>query len=191
MCMYSQQQNISDSISMKKFDVERFEKNKTDYFYRYQEKEYIISQFKTAKSYVEKIENTNNPYTEYTSYYLDTHTVKVRGSRFYDSLTGVGRVYGKQGEILEEVNYDLPYKFSFEELAEKMKREYNLDIMVKNPHILMVSRSTDPYPYYQINLVNTEIRTIIVHGETGDTISETNYKGEVKEITPAPPIRLY
>ncbi|WP_456311769.1 hypothetical protein [Pseudomonas shirazensis] len=62
-------------------------------------------------------------------FYESNKSLKIKGRKFYSFSIGKWEYFNESGECLKEVNHDLPFKLSVDDLAKMMKTKYNLDIM--------------------------------------------------------------
>ncbi|MCV9929973.1 hypothetical protein OIU83_20095 [Flavobacterium sp. LS1R49] len=121
---------------MKKFDLETLKKLRkgNDTYCRYitidNNNDTIEVYLKENRdSYQETIIYLNTPIKKRLMYDKQTLNVVKEIESFYDCIIGFRREYDKKGKLLEEIDTDEPYKFSWKDLVEKMKMEYNIDLM--------------------------------------------------------------
>lgn len=73
---------------------------------------------------------------------------------FYDCIIGFRKKYNETGELTKETDCNEPYKFSWQDLVLKMKKEYNTDIMdfrdqnKKNNYVSSVSINSEEMRYH-------------------------------------------
>ena len=121
----------SKNHNMEKFNIKEFEKNQTNGEYNFiREDGKLIRQFKSSgrKEYTEEIRNEDTNFSEVRVYYMNTGNLKVRGDKFYNFPIGIWQHFAENNKLTKEENWDLPYKISIDDLAEKMLEE-ELDIM--------------------------------------------------------------
>jgi hypothetical protein len=102
----------------------------------------------------------------------ETLNLKKEGEFFYGFAIGIHKTYDENGELLEEINHDLPYSFSLEDVRQKILAEFGKDIMDAEQRV-KVSRSTNPAPHYVVIIPLTSLpkgdsRAIRLNGETGE-----------------------
>jgi hypothetical protein len=121
--------------SMEKFDIKKYEKlekdhkyesRKNDVFYKSDNTRYRVI-FQDVIQVEEK--KVDSPYKLYKIYFKNTLNLKGMEKTFYGFSIGITKEYNENGEVVKETNHDLPYKFSIDDLREKIKREYNVDIV--------------------------------------------------------------
>lgn len=134
---------------MRKFDLEAFEKHKKDNntYCRYITKntngdnvEIFLIEHKD--SYQQTIIYLNTPIKQRFMYNKKTLTLIKEMESFYDCLIGFQREYNEKQELIKEINNDAPYKFSWQDLVNKMKMEYKIDLMNENEQIKNNSQVT-------------------------------------------------
>ncbi|WP_126340510.1 hypothetical protein [Kaistella jeonii] len=117
---------------MEKFDINKFEKNKSEegYYVFNLNNEEKITQDKWGEEYSEKIEYKNNPFILLKNYNIKGN-IKLKGQQFHESgfQNGIWREFNDTGELIKETNYDVPYKnFSWEKVEEYLKSK-NVNLM--------------------------------------------------------------
>lgn len=123
---------------MKKFDLKTFNERKKENttYCRYIKKNddgknvetYLIE---NNDSYQETNTTLNTPIKE--RYMYDKNTLKItkKITSFYDCIIGFRKEYDENGILIKEINNDKPYTFSWQDLVQKMKMEYDIDLMDK------------------------------------------------------------
>ena len=81
-----------------------------------------------VSGYYEYRKYPNSPYEYYNEYNASGNIIKSNAS-FYYATTGIGREYDGHGNIIKETNFDSGYSFSIAMLIEKMKEEYEIDLL--------------------------------------------------------------
>ncbi len=105
------------------------------------------------KEISEFISIMNSPY-KFGRFYYPNGNLKIQLQFFYDFKIGIEKNCDEQGKLVEEINYDKPYKFTLDRLITKMKRKYDLDLL--DGKSLSVHRgiskkgTIEKYPYYNI-----------------------------------------
>ena len=106
---------------------------------------------------------------------LKTKGLKFKGGNFQK---GTWRKYNIEGELVEEINYDLPYKFTFEDLSKLIKEKGTIDLYEKNTKI---SRGMlNGRLLWQIKYKKVPMRreTIQIDGITGEIVERSFYPHE-------------
>ncbi|WP_010520665.1 hypothetical protein [Aquimarina agarivorans] len=94
-------------------------------------------------------------------------------NRFLKSL----KKYDETGKLIEEINYDKPFKFSFEQLIELIKNEKD-SIYVFDKKNTTISRSNDNYgAFWYITYKKVPMRreVIKIGGITGEILERSHY----------------
>ncbi|MDA6070056.1 hypothetical protein NJT12_10545 [Flavobacterium sp. AC] len=145
---------------MRKFDLEAFEKHKKDNntYCRYITKntngdtiEIFLTEHKD--SYQQTIIYLNTPIKQRFMYHKKTLTLIKEIESFYDCIIGFQREYDDEQELIKEINNDEPYKFSWQDLVNKMKNEYQIDLMDEkeqiknNTQVTFLSRNSQTMKY--------------------------------------------
>lgn len=89
----------------------------------------------------EEIQEIRTPHNSLYSWdrryykYGETKTLKTSGEFFQGAPIGVHKLYDKTGALVVERNYNVHFTFTLKDVALKMKKEFNLDIMDTNQNI--------------------------------------------------------
>ncbi|QYS92309.1 hypothetical protein JJC04_07370 [Flavobacterium covae] len=138
-------------------------------------------------TYTDERKKDNSPYEYHKSFFKKNNLLKSNLTIFYSFPIGITLEYDETGKLIKEINNDLPYKFSVDDLREKIKKEYDVDIVSdyrdSDPTLIIVTRWEGYHndfgiykkgvPMYQVKLttkkgtINLEINAI-----TGETITE-------------------
>ncbi|MEO8236491.1 MAG: hypothetical protein ABI576_00185 [Flavobacterium sp.] len=137
---------------------------------------------------IEIIKKLNSPYELRKEFFYKSGGLKLEGVKFYFFPIGITKEYDENGELVKETNHDLPYKFSIDDLREKIKREYNVDIVSdyrdSDPTLIFVNRwegyNSDGgiykkgVPMYQIRfpILNRGTINLEINALNGETIME-------------------
>ncbi|MBF6654068.1 hypothetical protein C3B47_14525 [Flavobacterium columnare] len=128
-----------------------------------------------------RIKKKNSFFNVYKEFF--TFNKKIKKQIFlYDNFKyDFEKEYDKSGKLIKEINHNLPYKFSIEDLEKKMKTQYDVDIYdVKQIHSMnrYEEKKHLNIPLYEIwtnHKTNTlKFTCYIINGSTGETI----YVGE-------------
>ena len=145
--VYSQSMKDFD-LYTKTFDLKTFkEKIKTtnrDSYINYLDNNICVYQHVQPDHYIsEVIDQEGSPYSVVRRYYPNGKlftTVK----KFYDFNIGNLDVYDKNGNREEGINYDYLYSFTVEDLIQKMKSLYGIDLSVRTEGIFVAKHLTSP-----------------------------------------------
>lgn len=145
---------------MKKFDLEVFKAHKIDnnnycrYITLNADGNTVETYIKENKdSYQETITYLNSPIKKRHMYDKKTLKIVKEIKSFYDCIIGLRREYDQDGEILNIIDNDKPFLFSWQDVVTKMKAEFDIDLMdinqmYKNSHTGSVSRSSQEMKYF-------------------------------------------
>ena len=137
---------------------------------------------------IEIIKKLNSPYELRKEFFYNSGRLKLKSVKFYVFPIGITKEYDKNGELVKETNHDLPYKFSIDNLREKIKREYDVDIVSdykdSDPTLIIVNRWEGYHndvgiykkgvPMYQVKftILNKGIVNLEINALNGETIME-------------------
>ena len=71
------------------------------------------------------------PYEYISAYDLHTKQQVAKGQLFYYSEFGIWEYQDQNGKIVNQINYDTLCKFSIEDVVQKIKKEYNVNLLDK------------------------------------------------------------
>ena len=164
--------NTHTEMTTEKFDIATFEKNKIDNEYNFiMENGTKVRQTESENEYSVYI--TPPPpelFETYKQYYKSGELQRYIISYPKDFLK-LKKEYDKSGKLIEEINYDPPYKFSFEQLLVLIEKEEDtIDLYDKNTSIGRGSdeNGTDWYITYKKVPMRREV--IKVDGITGEVL---------------------
>ncbi|POR17490.1 hypothetical protein BWK58_15000, partial [Flavobacterium columnare] len=69
--------------------------------------------------FIKRIEKKDSPYAIFKVFH-ENGKLQLEGLSFYDNNYGIQKEYDELGNLIKETNYDLPYKYTIEDLATKM-----------------------------------------------------------------------
>ncbi|WP_428231614.1 hypothetical protein [Flavobacterium sp.] len=146
---------------MRKFDLEAFKNHKKDNtnHCRYntinaQGDNVEIYLIEHNDCYQESIIYLNTPIKKRYKYDKKTLNLTKEIESFYDCVIGFQREYNEQQELIKEINHDKPYPFSWQDLVQKMKHEYGINLMDEkdqirnNNYVSSLSRSFQLMKYF-------------------------------------------
>lgn len=186
-CTVQKQNTNFKSKKMKTFDIQKFErrKDKTERF-SFIEKDTIVDQFK-EDYYREYRRNSKQKNIKKLYTYDNSGNLIGEATYFLNVLTGKVFTYSKDGVVIREDDYTRPsFKFTVEQLAEKMQKDYGIDMYNAdnvrltdstrldkegNPivewWVTLEVRQINPYPAYTS-------KTYRISGTTGELVSIEN-----------------
>jgi hypothetical protein len=138
--------------------------------------------FKGANNvgYVKKEKKRETPFEDYKVYFENCN-LQLKSTYFYSFPYGTSTEFDENGNIIKETNHDLSYKFSIEDLALKIKKEFKIDIMKKSPWIKIMRfvENSKSFYLFSININENKqgnTKEILIDGATGANISEKTLK---------------
>ncbi len=143
-----------------------------------------VKQFTAGDTYVEDIKLKDTPFKTQNIYAKYSGAIQSSIEIFYDFPIGIQKFYDGNGSVTKEIDFDKPYQFSIDDLALKIKNEFNIDIMKDNKYV-DVSRTLLPHdsepPEYEVSfpvdpnvdLLYGDKRVLVIDGNTGVIISNT------------------
>jgi hypothetical protein len=169
------------TITMR-FDIIRFENNNKYNKYRFVDSDgmevfqWAITEFPSGKveEYIEERNFPNSPYTFYSEYDDKGNIIKYI-KLFSGFHIGIGLYYDSTGNIVKEEDFDAAYPFSVDDLINKMKEEYDADLLNNNNGYTSrgIEQEHLEMPLYIVNyfIADTPFRDIyLINGTTGETL---------------------
>jgi len=184
---------FKDFEPAKRFNIEEYNlKSKGKYECRFTDDNGMeVHQFTYPRFSSRKIEEyweeRNYPNSEYKFIccYHDNGLLRHKLTTFYDIHLGVIQFYDKLGNVVREKNWDAPYTFSLDNLIDKMKDEYKIDIRI--PELMWsvyryVSEEIN-IPLYEVKvkdpIIDYKILVYLIDGNTGETLLITPRETQV------------
>ncbi len=174
-------------MTTEKFDIETFNKNKVNNEYSFLlESGKKIEQMQAGDGesliYIE-YETPKDPELFYVyKEYHNNGVLKLKGERFKQGgkfQKGIWKKYNSNSSLSEEIDYDKPFKFTFEQLLELIKKEKDtINLFDKNTSIARRndSEGTDWFITYRKEFGRREV--IKVDGVTGEILERSFYPHE-------------
>ncbi len=170
----------SKNYQMEKFDLENFKKNQNGGHYNFILKEGTEvnqSEF-PGEFYLETRRNPGSPFETYQEFHYDSLYLSKSGTEFYGFPVGVWKEFDAKGKVIGETNEDEPFRFSIEQLDEKMQK---LKIYIMNQvQGITVSRDADENPVYivafPVSVDLSELIVMTIDGNTGKTLNQITKK---------------
>ena len=132
-----------------------------------------------------------NPYNKVKVYNAKTKALYAIGVDFYQFPIRIDKDYDENGKIVKEIDNDKPYPFSMEQLIEKIKKEYNVNLEQKTPGT-WANRSIPEElkkPVYEVHLAykDHELKRqyVLIDGTTGKTLFTNDYFMNDDQSTPS------
>jgi hypothetical protein len=182
--------------TMEYFNIERYKDWETDNDYLPNGKDKFLKKGNerieivcNERTIYIQVTNTLNPYGTRKNYYPKNKLLKSVFYEFYTVLIGTARKYDEIGKLVEEIDYDKPYKFSIKHLIEKVKKECNVDLENKARGIGVDRRIDENLkkPFYEVYIKSKddiEGEYILIDGTTGETLFKSIYYTKGDFATP-------
>lgn len=126
-----------------------------------------------------RLKSVNSPFEKVFGYSNSTKSLLGEAVEFYGVPIKKNIQYNEKGQIIKEIDYEKPYKFSIEDLIEKIKEEYNVDLGDKREGAFAGRREKNGIFYYEVNLESKKepqkIDYILIDGNTGKTLFTSYY----------------
>ena len=119
--------------------------------------------------------DTITPYIRWATYNLETELQIIVGQAFFSIHYGIWRFYSKIGKLEREINEDENYKFSIRQLIEKVKKEYHINLELKEERGYVSRFNKNGKYYYHLILFPKDIydeptQHIMIDGQTGKNL---------------------
>lgn len=170
-----------DLPNMKRFDEKFFKDWEVNrqyvpigddkYFKKGNKRVQLLFDYKDNEVQIEE-SDTITPYTRWATYNLETEVQTAIGQSFFNIDYGIWHFYSKIGKLEREVNQDENYKFSIRQLIEKVKKEYHINLELKEERGYVSRFNENGKYYYHLELLPNSIYTkptqhIMIDGQTG------------------------
>ena len=129
----------SNKNIMKKFNIKNFEnldldkrytQSRNDTFYVNKNQKLRIT---TTKTNIQVEENSNDSaYTSVEIYSTRDSLLMKEGKSFHYFPVGIWKEYDSSGKLKKTINYDEKFKFSLDNLIDKMNKEFKVNILDKD-----------------------------------------------------------
>ena len=174
--------------NMKYFNKEAFKDWEVDtqyvpigdvqYFKKGDKRVQLLFNYKDNEVQIEE-SDTITPYTRWATYNLETEVQTAVGQSFFDIDYGIWRFYSKIGKLEREINQDENYKFSIRQLIEKVKKEYHINLELKEERGYVSRFNENGKYYYHLILFPKDIydeptQHIMIDGQTGKNLFKTD-----------------
>ncbi len=121
---------------MEKFDINKYKDWEVDSTYiemdydKFFKKENLRVRI-TIDSENTQVEESDiyTPYSLTKVFSTKNNTLKSKLKEFFSVVYNKSQVYNQNGELKEEIDEDIPYKLSIEDIIKLMKKEYDIDLM--------------------------------------------------------------
>ncbi len=154
---------------MKTFDIDIFNKNKNQSNRTIDtlKNGTIIERRESINFYEEFIKEKESFFEKYSRFYKNGK-LQLEGQFLYnDFQKGIWREYDKEGNLIEETDYDKEFEFTWERLL-KLLAERNVDIRDVNNTTIRKQNGNWRFDYIQ----DIYIYDVIIHGKTGEVLQD-------------------
>jgi hypothetical protein len=188
---------------IKKFDINTFNKKN-----KYGKYEFItvdsieVKQYESLDSNSEKIEGyyeyrkyVDSPYEYYNEYDAYGNITKSDAS-FYNVSIGISKFYDLSGNTTKEINFDADFPFTVDMLIEKMKVEYDIDLLILQDKLdkSVVRYFDKEYLHIPIYIVENKMGLskdlYLIDGNTGKTLYKTKRPFEMDMFNIPKPVQV-
>ncbi|WP_232122433.1 hypothetical protein [Tenacibaculum finnmarkense] len=110
---------------MKTFDIETFNENKigNEYNFKLEDGTKINQQELPNNEYIERINPKNSYFQTLNRYYYSNKKLKSTVQLFpNDFLVGILKEYDQFGNLINEIDYDKPFKFTWEDILKWLQK---------------------------------------------------------------------
>ena len=174
--------------NMKYFDKEAFKDwevntqyvpiGDVQYFKKGNKRAQLLFNYKDNEVQIEESDEIT-PYTRWATYNLETEVQTAVGQSFFNIDYGIWHFYSKIGKLEKEVNQDENYKFSIRQLIEKVKKEYHINLELKEERGYVSRFNENGKYYYHLILFPKDIydeptQHIMIDGQTGKNLFKTD-----------------
>jgi len=150
------------------------DKNGNNHIYFYEDK--VIQFYQDSLKISLQIRHKDSPYKTIKLFSNKTKMLMRESLNFYDFCIGDAKIYNERGELIEKNNCDSNYKFTLEEIIEKIKNDYQIDLnLLNSADGLSRIYYENKYCYQLFKSLGTAkspTRIIIFDGNTGEVMSD-------------------
>ncbi|MCF6351030.1 MAG: hypothetical protein L3J23_08405 [Flavobacteriaceae bacterium] len=158
------------------FDIEKFEKNKVDGEYYFTlEDSTTVRQIESENEYIEYIMPSKPNLLEIYKQYYKSGEIQRYIISFPKDFLVLKKNYDKTGKLIEEIDYDKPFKFTFEQLVALLKKEKDtIDLYDKFTSITRGVVKEGIFWEVEYKIQKNRVEEITIDGITGE-ILERNF----------------
>ncbi|CAA0250618.1 conserved hypothetical protein [Tenacibaculum maritimum] len=157
--------------TMKKFDIETFNKHKDSIRYEYNRTSddgTVIKQSESTDFYDENIKSEKSYFQKINRYHKNGN-LKLTGEYLYNSYKkGIWKEYDQDGKLIKETDYDKGFDYTWEDLL-KLLKEREVDI--KNTRDTDIRKDEGKWRIWYIK--GLYIYNIHIDGKTGKIIDDS------------------
>ena len=168
---------INNSVitkSTRKFNINKY--NSLDIDKSFSSGDTVISMSETNQFYFEKRSLSKSNFKHILRYSKKDLQLFSEGEWLFQIPVGTHRTYDTIGKIVDEINFDKDYPFTFEQLIVKFKKDFKINLLTSTRYI-----RAERFLGNQINN-NRPAYRIIIRNEAGSEEREINFDGINGEI---------
>ncbi len=129
-------------------------------------------------AYIEDIKIKGTPFRIQNIYSKVGGAIQSSVEVFYGVPIGIKKFYDGNGNVFKEIDLDEGFHFSIDDLALKVKNEFNIDIMKDNKNVRVARGFKPEYEVsFPVDSNNDSFygdkRVLVIDGKTGVIISNT------------------
>jgi hypothetical protein len=175
-CKSQVNENLNKKNKIEKFDINKFNKKKTVDAYIENKKDSVIKMVEDENGFQKVSRTLNYQYINTKGYFKETLMLRFEESKFYNVPIGITKFYDEKGNITKQINNDV-YSFSITQLVDKMKKDFNIDLLDNSKKGVLISTENHSYIYLVVTLLNPEnikegTREIKINAMTGELVSD-------------------
>lgn len=174
--------NLKKTNPMEKFNIDSFNLKKNNNEFVETKNDTLTRLAEFNDGYFKYTNRIDNPFQDRKVFFKDNQNIKIQATYFYDIPIGIYKIFDKNGNVLEEKNFDIVYNFSTAQLITKMTNEFNVDLLnTKNKGVSLIAE--DNKPVYLISLLlgsnpKGDTREVKIDAMNGQLISDEIKKYE-------------
>ncbi|CAM1348873.1 hypothetical protein [Tenacibaculum ascidiaceicola] len=157
--------NAQKITTMKKFDIEKFNKYKDtirNEYYHVLGDGTIVEQMELKEVFAETIKQKES-FFEVKNQYYKNGNLKITGKYFNSSFQkGIWREYDEKGNLIKETNYDKGYNYTWEDLLKLLKER---EVNVRDTNNTTIRKDDGEWWVYYVK--GLYIYNIRINGKTG------------------------
>ncbi|QXP54210.1 hypothetical protein H0I24_00265 [Cellulophaga sp. HaHa_2_1] len=169
-------------MTTEKFDIATFEENKVDGEYNFIKKDGTkVRQTEGVNDYsVYEYPEPPSFFMKFKRFSKETKILQQDVTRFPNRFLVLRLEYDNNGKLMEEQNYNIPYKFTFEQLLLLLKNEQDTIDIFDKKNTTIGRKSDESGTFWFITYYKVPMRreVIKVDGVTGEILERSFYPHE-------------
>ena len=169
-------------MTRKKFNIDEFNKNKdeSEYWYFTDADGYNVVQYSVIDVFVEYRRKPEDLFGEYRTYYSDGNLKEEKQQLLNNGFfKGKGYRYDSTGRLIEEIDYDIPYKYTWENILDFIK-DHTIDVYDSHTLIQRYKDKEKGFCWLIMwkSSLKAELNVVMLSGEDGNILEERTAKME-------------